>query len=216
MHLGCGNTGLPMLPRKEKLTIPQGQTFRLPVRWETEEFVYAPISAVTKGAPCRVTTSTPHGVPDGWRVALVSLGGMVEANTPTDLDTQQPDEAAYRLAKLVSGTELELNDLNTSAFGDYTSGGYVQFRRPKDLTGYTARMAVKDKVGGVELLSLTAGNARISIDPATCTVTLRISADDTAALTFRKGVYDLELISPSAEVTTILTGAIVVVPEVTT
>lgn len=84
-----------------------------------------------------------------------------------------------------------------------------------DLTGWTARMTIRDAKGGTSLLSLTTANSRITLGGAAGTVTLTISATDTAAITWTRGVYDLELVNGST-VYRILEGVITVNEEVTT
>ena len=81
------------------------------------------------------------------------------------------------------------------------SGGAV------DLTGYTARMQVRSTLESAEaLIELTTANGRIALGGAAGTITLTISATDTAALTAGRGVYDLELVSGSGIVTRLLQG----------
>jgi hypothetical protein len=89
---------------------------------------------------------------------------------------------------------------------------------PRDLTGYTARMQIKDVYGGTLLYELTTGNGRITIDGVNGKTTLTLSAVQTAGLTFASGIYDLELVSPAATpvVTRLVEGTITVTPEVTT
>lgn len=84
-----------------------------------------------------------------------------------------------------------------------------------NLTGWTARMTIKDSKGGTTLLSLTTSNSRITLGGSAGTVTLTITAADTAALTWTRGVYDLELVNGST-VYRILEGVITVNEEVTT
>lgn len=201
-----------MMALKHKLIIEQGRTLRLPIRWETEEFAYAPISAISKAAPCQVTTTLPHGIPDGWRAAVVSAGGMVEVNATAS----PPEWHEFRRVTVVSSTVAEFNALNAADFTAYTSGGYLQYRVPHDLAGYKARMSIKDKVGGTELLSLTTENGRILVNDANKVVELFISATDSASFAWRSGIYDLELISPSLEVSSVIFGPVAVTPEVTT
>lgn len=201
-----------MLPLIHKLVIEQGRTLRLPLRWEKDEWAYVPVAAITKGAPCRVTTSTPHGMPDGWRCAVVSAGGMAEVNAAGN----PPSDDELRRVKVVTANQIEFNDLNSSDFTPYTSGGYLQYRLPEDLAGATARMTIKDKVGGTELLSLTTENGRILIDSTNKVIELVLLASITAGLTWRSGVYDLELISATQSVKALLKGGVSVVPEVTT
>ena len=88
-----------------------------------------------------------------------------------------------------------------------------------NVTGYTARMTIKDRVGGTVLETLViaaAGATGIVIDTANFTTTLTITATDTALLTFGKAVYDLEMVSPTGVVTAILAGAVTLSKEVTT
>lgn len=85
----------------------------------------------------------------------------------------------------------------------------------RNLTGYTARMSIRRGANdATELLSMTTGNARIAIIALSGVVTLTLTAAETAALTWLRGVYDLELVSGTI-VTRILEGAITVSPEVT-
>jgi hypothetical protein len=71
-----------------------------------------------------------------------------------------------------------------------------------NLTGYTARMQVRSHAGiGRSFIELTTANGRIALGGSAGTITLTISATDTAALTAGRGVYDLELVSGSGIVT---------------
>lgn len=87
---------------------------------------------------------------------------------------------------------------------------------PIDLTGYTGRMSIKrDNDETAALLELTTANARLSITPLTGLVTLVLTAAETAALTFTRGVYDLELVSAIGTVTRLCEGAVTILAEVT-
>ena len=197
---------------KQNLILEQGRTYSQGLRWEEEPYVYVPISAITKAAPAQVTTSTPHGLVDGWRVAVVSALGMTQINAEND----PPLDSEFRRVTLVSPTVVEFNALNSSGFDAYVSGGYLQFFTPVDLTGFTARMSVKDKVGGTELISLTTENGRIVVDPTAKSIRLALSATDTGALTWKRGVYDLEMVSLTGDVFALFTGSVTVTPEITT
>jgi len=86
-----------------------------------------------------------------------------------------------------------------------------------DLTNYSARMQVRGAVeAATALLSLTsAAGGGITLGGAAGTITIVASAAQTAALTIRTGVYDLELESAGGEVTRLLQGAVAVSPQVT-
>ena len=158
------------------IEIIQGKTFEKVLRWETEPFLFTAILGMSNTAPVRITTGV-HGIPDGWRVAVVDAAGMTELNAASN----PPKSADFRRATVVDTTHIEFNPISAGNYGTWTSGGYLQWYTPHDLTGYTARMAVKDKVGGTELLALTTANNRITIDDSAKKIDLKISATDTAA-----------------------------------
>lgn len=87
---------------------------------------------------------------------------------------------------------------------------------PINITGWTARMQVKDRIGGTTLLNLTTENGGITLVGATGSISLLASATQTSAIKQKKGVYDLELQSNSAtpEVTRLVSGNVVISPEV--
>ena len=89
---------------------------------------------------------------------------------------------------------------------------------PINLTGYSARMRVKDKIGGTTLLNLTTSNGGITLaTPTTGRIDLVATATQTEAIKQKKGVYDLELVSASAtpEVTRVVQGTVTISREVT-
>jgi tRNA threonylcarbamoyladenosine modification (KEOPS) complex Pcc1 subunit len=87
---------------------------------------------------------------------------------------------------------------------------------PVNLTGYTARMQVRDEVdSSTSALSLTTENSRISLGGAAGTIALLVSATDTAAVAAGEYVYDLELVSGSGTVTRLIQGCFTVDAEVT-
>ena len=76
----------------------------------------------------------------------------------------------------------------------------------RDLDGFTARMQVrKDMEATSTLIELTTENGRMLIDGNAGTISLIISAADTAALQF-SGIYDLELIGGTGVVERLLQG----------
>ena len=85
-----------------------------------------------------------------------------------------------------------------------------------NLTGYTARMQVRSTLESAStVVELTTANGRIALGGAAGTITLTISATDTAALTAGRGVYDLELVSGSGIVTRLLQGVATISRNVT-
>lgn len=87
---------------------------------------------------------------------------------------------------------------------------------PVDLTGCTARMQVRAKIDSTDtLLNLTTENGGINLGGTAGTVTVFLSATATAALTWKSGVYDLEVQFGNGDVRRLLAGSVAVSPEVT-
>jgi hypothetical protein len=190
-------------PVKLNLKIYQGSTFRETLRWETAEKGYATITAITKTAPM-VVTATSHGIPAGWRAKIVGVQGMKEANT-----------ADYIVATQVVGDQITFNSINATGFTTYTSGGVLEFNKPADLTGYTARMQIREKItSDVVLYELTTQNAGIVIDNVLKTIVLTIPAATTAGFNFQTAVYSLELVN-GLEVIPFAGGSVSLIKEVT-
>lgn len=88
--------------------------------------------------------------------------------------------------------------------------------QPIDLTGYTARMQVRSTIASTEVLvELTTENSGIELGTTNGQILLKMTDTQTAAFAWLTGVYDLELIAPSGDVTRLLKGTITVDPEVT-
>ena len=87
---------------------------------------------------------------------------------------------------------------------------------PVDLTGCTARMQVRSEVESPDaLLELTTVNGGIVLGGALGTIDLYVSDEDTGAITWDGGVWDLEIVHPGGEVTRLAQGSVSVSPEVT-
>jgi hypothetical protein len=87
---------------------------------------------------------------------------------------------------------------------------------PVDLTNYTARMQVRETAeSSTALLSLTTENGRIALGGTAGTITLTVSATDTAAVVAGEYLYDLEIVSSLGTVTRLLQGCFTVDAEIT-
>ena len=88
---------------------------------------------------------------------------------------------------------------------------------PVNLSGYTARMQVRDGYdGGSAIVSLTSGTG-ITLGGTAGTILVALTATQTAAIDATPSgqyVYDLELVSGST-VTRLVEGTFIVSPEVT-
>lgn len=193
-----------MSPSKINFKIYQGSTFSEVLRWESSKKIYKTITGISNAAPC-VITSTTHGVPDGWRVKVTNVAGMTDINSTE----------TYHLATVLTTDTIELNAVNSVGYKTYTSGGILEYNEPIDLTGYTARLQLRAKLEDTTLLhEMTTEDGGIVIDAINNTITLVISATDTALFTFSSAVYSLELISGTT-VVPFINGTMTLVKEVT-
>lgn len=200
-----------MTAATQNITIQKGETFSKVLRWESEPFVYAAITAISRAAPVSIT-ATAHGLPDGWRAAVVSAGGMRQINAKNN----PPLADEFHRVTVGDANTITLNAVNSAEYTAYTSGGYLQYYTPVDLAGYTARMQVRAtaEATGTPLLDIDT-DAEIVLDNTAKTITITLTAAVTAALTFTTGVYSLEMVSSGGVVTQLLTGSVTVLPEVT-
>ena len=82
--------------------------------------------------------------------------------------------------------------------------------------GTTARMKIKNRVGGTLLETFTTENGRISLTPASGLVAISMTATDTAAISaWDRGVYDLELEDSAGTVKRLLKGVVTLSKEIT-
>lgn len=90
---------------------------------------------------------------------------------------------------------------------------------PIDITGRQARMHIRSYIGEEDyLLELTTENGRIQLGGIDGTVNLKLTAYETAQVTWDSGVYDLELYyddSGEEHVEKLIRGSISVIKEVT-
>lgn len=87
---------------------------------------------------------------------------------------------------------------------------------PVDLTDYTARMTLRKANGKTETLTMVSGSGgKITLGGSSGTITLTLSATDTAALPAVPHVYDLEMVDGDDTVTRLVEGTITIKPEQT-
>lgn len=190
-------------PVKLNFKIYQGSTFEEILRWESTTKVYKPITGISQNAPCTID-SIANGLPVGWRFWVSNVKGMKEINSDTPY-----------VATGVVADAVTVNSLNSIDFTAYTSGGVLTYNEPVDLSGYTARMQLRTKLDDATVIKeLTTENGGITINNTNKTITLNISAVDTAAFNFAACVYSLELVN-GAKVVPFANGNISLVKEVT-
>jgi hypothetical protein len=83
--------------------------------------------------------------------------------------------------------------------------------QPKDLTGYTGIMSVRQSINAnVDLLTLTNGNGGITFGGTDGTIELFIDDSVTDTLTFPTAYFDLKITAPSTDTDIILFGSVTV------
>lgn len=183
----------------KEILILRGETLSFDVLWETDQIIYKPITAIdlSHGAPR--LTAIGHGAVSGWYGAVTRVLGMRQINA----ESSPPSDSDYHRLTVIDVDTVELNDVDASGFSAYTSGGFLQFNAPQDLTGYTARMQVRTREGGELLMSSDVADTPLDIINLTVSASLKkttieISAADTAAIpaTVKRGVTSLEMVSP--------------------
>lgn len=185
--------------------ITQGSTFNPVMRWESAEKVYVPITNITKSAPV-VITATGHNLVNNWRVKFTNIGGMKELNS----------DSQYHQCTVVDPNTINVNTINSLGYTAYSSGGVVEYNKPVDLTGFTARMQIRAKVDSDTIIhELTTENGGIVLNNVDKTIKLWISAGVTQTFTFQQAVYSLEMISSGGIVTQYAAGTISLIKEVT-
>lgn len=197
-----------MQPAKINYKIYQGSTFQESYRWESQTKVYAPITAISKSAPCVITTASPHQLPVGWRFRVAGAGGMRELNSVGE---------DHYIATSTTSNTITVNQVNSSLFTTYTSGGVVEYNQPVPLASYSARMQIRETVESPDAIySTTSGvGGHIALDATLSTITITIPATVTQEFDFATAVYSLELYVPGGIVVPFLVGNLTLVPEVT-
>lgn len=202
---------------QKDLTIKQGKTFSLVLRWETEPIIRKAITGISFASGAPRLTVVGHGLVDGWRCAPYGIKGPRQLNA----ESNPPRADDYHAATVADADTIEFNDITPcdeqgNEWPAYVSGGFIQYNTPVDLAGYTARMAIKDKIGGTVLHSLTTETGGIALDNTAKTITLTIAATDTDDFAWTRGVYELEMVSATGVVTALISGKVTVTKEVTT
>lgn len=190
------------------ITIKQGKTFSLVVRWTAGAAVFKPITLIEKTVPMRVTAAG-HGMVSGAVAAIVGVVGMTEANAKN----KPPRSTDYTEVAVIDANTLSFIEIDPTDFSDYKVGGYVRYYTPVDTTGFIARMKIKSKPGGEQYASLVSPTDIVFGADGLITVTM--SATATALLDFNEAQYDLEVESPGGVVKEIISGKVTLVKEIT-
>lgn len=188
------------------LVIEQGATFSKTLSWFGGGKVCKLIGSLTPGCPTQIQI-TSHGIPDGSVPVFIShVKGATRVNTKPGAP--------------VLSTYIDVDnffvDADTVGQTYTASTGLVTYYAPTDLTGYTARMHIREEVDSTTpIIELTSTGGDITLDVLVGKITVTISATVTATFTFETAVFDIELEDGSGEVTRIAEGEVTLSTEVT-
>lgn len=191
------------MTKPKEILIQRGTTFVFDTFWaHRDQLTYKAITAISLASGAPRLTVPGHGLPTGYPVAATRVGGMKQINA----ENSPPSGKDYVEIVRIDDNNIEFNGVDATGFSAYTSGGFIQFKTPVDFAGYTARSDIKDKVGGTVLASSEVDAEPLNIIdidlvPTEFRIRTTISATDTAAIAWSKGVTDLEMVSPLGVVT---------------
>jgi hypothetical protein len=191
-------------------TIQQGATFNPQLKFSQPQFSVKAITGITKSGQA-VVTAASHGLTVDWPVWIVGVLGMDQINHRADA-LRNPSKAYF--GYFVDANTIRLN-VDSSRFATYVSGGELLYHPPVNLTGFTARMDIRESLDDATVIhTLTTENGGITLGGVAGTIDLLIPATATEDLDFTHAVYDLELIN-SGVVTRLISGSITLSKEVT-
>ena len=190
-----------------QLSIVRGKTLEQPFLYAETGLQYKAITAQVSAAPLRLTVPE-HGLPDNWPVRIQGV------TTPTEFNTTDGTLTAW----VVDPDTVELNTLDASLWAVFVPSGHLVFQTPGNLVGWNVRMHIRDRIGGVVLLSLSSDLADgadgiIEVDASAACITLHLTAAQTSAITWKGGVYDVEAILPDGRVIGLIAPSAVTVKQ---
>lgn len=184
------------------IVLYRGTTYSEVFRWGIAPFVYKTASAAPALTPLTLTV-TGHGAPNGWSVALTDF------STFTDLNASDwpPAPSDYFQATVTDANTLVFNEVDAARLGSFTAAGLVAYMTPVDLTGASASFKVypfpATTTTPTALFTVAA-----TLDNTAKTITVALSAANTALLVGQQYSYTLVATDASSNVTLLDQGFI--------
>jgi len=125
------------------------------------------------------------------------------------------NQAAVAAAQAAVANKISINQVNSLGYNTYTSGGVVEFNQPVPLTGFAARMQIRESVDSTTIIhEATTQNNQIILDNTNKTIQITLLANVTQNFNFATAVYSLELYNGN-NVIPFINGNLTLVQEVT-
>lgn len=187
------------------IVITRGKTFEFGFLYADDESRQVLITGMPSKVPLRLTV-VGHDLPDGWPFWVSCVKSPAELNTAVDSDdAYEVMSADPYIVKVVDADTIEVPGVVASCWKAFSGPGVLITRPPVDLTGWSCRAQVRDKVGGNVLFSWHSDPAEnpdgeAVVDVALGAFFLKIDADTAKDLDWKRGLYDAEAIAPGGEV----------------
>lgn len=181
--------------QKLALQVRRGSTEQIPIRVETNGWIFRDILAGFPEAPFRMNVPG-HDLPHVWRV-----GFMNARSWPSLAASESPpcDHDMHRAVAIDPDT-LVLPEVNGSGFKTPRQTPQIAYRQPLELDDFVSAETEVFTEAGQTVETWTTANGRMSIDPVTSSVWLLLSAQDTENLPDECLVFHIELIRGNGEV----------------
>jgi hypothetical protein len=167
----------------------------------------APIEDICIGYPTRIKV-TAHGLPtvSDTPIILSGIGGCEILNSR---------ELGIELGAYVDADHFDMPQSTVKDIWKVGSGEVTYFR-PTNITGFTAKMQIREKWHSTDVIhELTTENGGIILTIDDASILLTILPNITSTFKFNKAVYDVKMISPGGDVTRVFEGIVTLHKEVT-
>lgn len=185
-----------MTPARLDLPIIPGATLQQPLLLMQPTYTYKPITEIQQTAPLKMTVPG-HGLPGEWMTWCegIQQGQSLNLDKATTVG---------RMTRVVDADTVEFNDINGLQLK--ASGGVLVFQLPVDLTGMGARVEIRGE--GADPIVLTLGDGLTVTGLGQLLIVL--TPEQTAAITWTRGEWDLDLTYTDGRVARWLYGEVVV------
>lgn len=195
-----------------QLCVKRGETLKVPLRIETGEYVWVPITGISRTAPV-VVEAPAHGCPDKWDAAVTGVRGMRQINAEVPLK-----DKSFKRVDVVDPDHVKFNKIDASSFSTYTGGGHLVFYKPLDLdTFVSAHMDVRAGPGKPLLYRFTTDDFSLQLDNVNRSLWINAERVVTAAKEYTEASFDIFLVNGGGEATPLCasTSKITIDPSIT-
>lgn len=173
-----------MQPACQAMRLIRGATYRDTRRLMQPRKEYRPVTAIAAEAPLRLTVPA-HGLAGDWLAWVTGTTGLGDLN-------RTPGRQNPHRVEVIDADTLAINNLSGAGANPAAGAGQLIYQPPVDLTGAAARLVIRTaEEGGATLLELASGAGISSAAPGSLSV--EMSAEQTAAIAWTSGWYHLEV-----------------------